>query len=117
MTDNHAQRISFARSQLESGLTPATVALRLQVRFSIGRSTAYDVVKDAGNTIHASDDGPSSEELAKPLNTEDLVSQLNYDVQRCLAAGDYANATKLIAAMDKVKRWRGQDGPDGPAWA
>ena len=115
--DLKQQRISVARTQLESGLKPATVALRLQIRFAIGRTVAYEIIKDASNIIQASDDGPSEAESAEPVDSADLVNEILYDARRCLAAGDYANGCKLIAAADRVKRWGGQDGPDGPAWA
>lgn len=111
------QRVSVARTQLESGLKPATVALRLQVRFAISRATAYRDITDASNAIQTSDDGPSSEECKAPVDATDLVNELLYDARRCMAAGDYANGCKLVAAADRVKRWHGQDGPDGPAWA
>ena len=117
MSDNHAQRISFARSQLESGLKPTTVALRLQVHFNISRATAYRDVVAADDETTASDDGPSSDELAAPVDSADLVTELLYDARRCMAAGDFGNGCKLIAAADKVKRWHGQGGPEPPGWA
>jgi hypothetical protein len=105
MADNRKQRLSVARSQLEAGLKPATVALRLQVKFAISRSTAYADVNAASNEIQQSDDGPAGWE--QPDNSADLVHRLLYDADLCLAAGQYGDACKLIGAADRVKRWNG----------
>jgi hypothetical protein len=105
MADNRRQRLSVARSQLEAGLKPATVALRLQVKFAISRSTAYADVAAASTEIQQSDDGLADWE--QPGNGADLVHRLLYDADLCLAAGKYGDACKLIGAADRVKRWSG----------
>jgi hypothetical protein len=114
MSDKREQRLSVARSQLEAGLKPAVVALRLQVKFAISRSTAYLDLKEASNEIQTSDDGPSTEEQSAPVDSEALVCRLLYDADLCLAAGKFGDACKLIGAADRVKRWRGVGGPEGP---
>jgi hypothetical protein len=105
MANDREKRLSAARSQLEAGLKPAAIALRLQVKFNVSRATAYRDITDASNDLHASDDGPASDEQLD--NGSDLAHRLLYDADLCLARGQYADACRLVSAADKVKRWHG----------
>ena len=101
------QRVSVARTQLESGLKPATVAVTLQVRFHISRSTAYADIHAAHQEIEASEDGPTSEEQLDPIDPADIQAQIAYHLNLAFAQGDIKSATSLINALDKAKRWNG----------
>jgi len=101
------QRVSVARTQLEAGIKPASVAVALQVRFHVSRSTAYDDIAKAHQQITESEDGPASEELADTIDPADIQAQLAYHLNLALAQGDIKAATALVSAIDKAKRWNG----------
>ena len=100
------QRTSKARTQLEAGIKPATVATALQVTFRISRSTAYADIAEAHKQIELSDDGPATEEL-EAIDPADIQAQLAYHLNLALAQGDIKAATALVSAIDKAKRWNG----------
>jgi hypothetical protein len=100
------QRVSVARTQLEAGIKPASVAVALQVRFHVSRSTAYDDITKAHKQIETSEDGPASEEL-EAIDPADIQAQLAYHLNLALAQGDIKAATALVSAIDKAKRWNG----------
>jgi len=111
------QRISVARTQLESGVPLAAVVTNLQVRFGIARSTAYVDANAAAAEIDKSDDGPSQEEHADgPADPDDVLGILNYHLHIAHANGDTKSLCALVASIDRVKRWRGTGQPNS-AWA
>ena len=106
MSYQKEQRLSKARTQLEAGIKPATVATALQVAFHVSRSTAYGDIAEAHKQITASDDGPAAEEL-EAIDPADIQAQLAYHLNLALAQGDIKAATALVSAIDKAKRWNG----------
>ena len=97
---------------LESGLPLSAVVLRLQARFHCCRQSAYAYCHEAEAELSKSDDGPSQAELSAGFDPAELQAALSYDISCALAEGDADKACKLIAALDKVKRWHGQGQPE-----
>lgn len=74
-----------------------------QVRFSISRSTAYELLAVVSNTIQASDEDEPDEDL-NPLG---IVATLQHHFNIAAAQGDVPAMAKLVAAIDKARGWRG----------
>ena len=109
-SEQRLQRISVARTMLEAGLPDKAILIRLQARFSCCRQSAHNYLNDAVAQLHASDDGPASNERSH--TAAEIQAELAYEITRALACGDTDAACKLVKALDLAKRWQGQGQPD-----
>lgn len=98
-------RHSVIRGWLEAGSPHQSVATMAAARFHISRSTAYEDIKTVMQTIELSDDGPASDEVGA-LDPQAIMAMLQYQFDIAAATGDCSAMTKLVAAIDKVKRWQ-----------
>jgi hypothetical protein len=99
------QRQSVIRGWLESGITHSSAATMASVRFHISRSVSYDAIRQAQQTIDASDDGPAeSEQDLEPLS---ILATLQHHFNIAAASGDVPAMAKLVQSMDKARAWRG----------
>jgi hypothetical protein len=111
MTKPADQRLAAGRYWLAAGLSTQETARRIMRRFGVAQSTAYEDVRRAGEANDRDDDGPASDDVGADC---DLIPGLILAINEALADGDYSSVNRLVGALDKVKRWRGQDGPDNP---
>ena len=100
------QRHSVIRGWIESGASHATVATMISARFGISRSQAYEDIKKVQPVIDASDDGPSTDEIAEH-DAEGVLGLLQYQFNIAAANGDVPAMAKLVGAIDKAKKWQG----------
>ena len=100
------QRHSVIRGWIESGASHATVATMISARFGISRSQAYEDIKKVQPVIDASDDGPSTDEIAEH-DAEGVLGRLQYQFNIAAANGDVPAMAKLVGAIDKAKKWQG----------
>lgn len=89
---------------LEAGLPVRLCVMRLMTQYSISRRTAYDYVHKAEAIMRADDDGPVDCDLS--MGNDEILSSLTYAYGQAIVSGDANAACKLIAAIDKVKRWQ-----------
>lgn len=99
------QRQSVIRGWLESGITHSSAATMASVRFSISRSVSYDAIRQAQQTIDASDDGPA--EFEQDLEPLSILATLQHHFNIAAASGDVPAMAKLVQSMDKARAWRG----------
>ena len=100
------QRHSVIRGWLETGANHSTVATMISARFGISRSTSYSDLAKVQATIDASDDGPSTEETSEH-DVAGVLGMLQHQFNIAAANGDVPAMTKLVAAIDKAKKWQG----------
>lgn len=100
------QRHSVIRGWLETGASHSTVATMVSARFGVSRSTAYSDIGKVQTTIDASDDGPSTEETSEH-DVAGVLGMLQHQFNIAAANGDVPAMTKLVAAIDKAKKWQG----------
>jgi len=100
------QRQSVIRGWLESGINHSSAATMASVRFSISRSVSYDAIRQAQQTIDASDDGPAESEQ-DDLNPLSILATLQHHFNIAAASGDVPAMAKLVQSMDKARAWRG----------
>lgn len=108
-----AQRLSYAQALLERGIRVSTVVTMLSAKFQISRSTAYADVQTVSKAIDTSDDGPSAEESAEPLDPATVQAQLAHLFDVAVATNDFKAATQLVKALDTAKRWNGYAASQG----
>ena len=108
-----AQRLSYAQALLERGIRVSTVVTMLSAKFQISRSTAYADAQTASKAIDTSDDGPSAEESAEPLDPATVQAQLAHLFDVAVATNDFKAATQLVKALDTAKRWNGYAASQG----
>ena len=100
------QRQSVIRGWLESGINHSSAATMASVRFQISRSVSYDAIRQAQQTIDASDDGPAESEQ-DDLNPLSVLATLQHHFNIAAASGDVPAMAKLVQSMDKARGWRG----------
>jgi len=110
--ENIEARRSVIRGWLESGIKHGSVAVMIQTRFQVSRSTAYNEISTVSNDIQASDhnaqDGEFRADDPQSIDAQSLIGQLQYQFDVATASGDVKNACQLVKAMDTVRRWNGK---------
>jgi len=105
-------RRSVIRGWLESGIKHGSVAVMIQTRFQVSRSTAYNEITTVCKDIQASDDNAQDGEFRaddpQSIDAQSLIGQLQYQFDVATASGDVKNACQLVKAMDTVRRWNGK---------
>ena len=101
------QRHSVVRGWLETGASHATVATMICTRFGLSRSTSYEDIKKVADIVDTSDESPSTAELEEP-DLNGVLGMLQHQFNIAAATGDVPAMTKLVGAIDKVKRWNGR---------
>ena len=110
--ENIDARRSVIRGWLESGIKHGSVAVMIQTRFQVSRSTAYSEITTVCKEIERSDDnsqdGDFRAEDPQSIDAQSLIGQLQYQFDVATASGDVKNACQLVKAMDTVRRWNGK---------
>lgn len=98
-------RASVARSYLEHGIKPAEVAVMIQAKFAVVRSTAYKDIEKAKEDMAVAfgDDMPT--ELGPDVDS--IQAQLAYRLTLAMVDGDAKDISALIKALDTAKKWSG----------
>ncbi len=104
-SSERAERASYARGLLETGLRTATAATMISARFSCSRSTAYRVLTEASNELQLSDDGPADSETSQAIEPSDVAAQLQHLFNIACAQGDTKQVCQLLRGLDTVRKW------------
>jgi hypothetical protein len=100
------QRVSYARTLLESGVNVQTACTMLQAKFPVSRSTAYKDVGSANAEIAKSDDGPAEEDPT--IDMDSLQAQALHMFNVSVAQGNVKDACQAIKALDTILGWNGR---------
>lgn len=109
------QRVSYARTMLETGINVQTTCTMLQVKFKVSRSTAYTDVRTADLELRESEDAPEHFDLEgkrlddiSPLDPVTLQAQAVHLYNCAVADRDIKGALQAIKALDTILGWNGR---------
>ena len=98
-------RSSVARSYLEHGIKPAEVAVMLQAKFHVVRSTAYKDIDKAREDMSLAFGDEMPLELGPDI--ESIQAQLAYKLTVAMVEGEAKDIAALVKALDTAKKWSG----------
>ena len=105
-------RRSVIRGWLESGIKHGSIAVMIQTRFQVSRSTAYNEIGAVSQEITVSDDNAQDGNFTGNdpaiIDAESLLGQLQYQFDVATAMGDVKATCQPVKSMDTVRKWNGR---------